>query len=438
MADAHTRPLAPSLAPAAARDALAPWTFDAPVPAAEWIAALHAWLRDGALNASHPRHFGLFQPRVDAGGVAADALVALHNPTLALRAAAPMAVELERHVLRALGARIGWGDPMHATFTTGGAESNLTAVLLAIAKAFPHTIEDGLVAMGARPLVYRTAETHASVVRAAQVAGLGRNACREVRSDAAFRMDPRALREAIAEDRARGFIPLMIVATAGTTSCGAIDPLDALADVARDEDVWLHVDGAFGATALLSPTVAPRLAGIHRADSVTWDAHKWMGAAQGAGMFFTPHETLASKVFSVDAPYLPRGGHPYATTIQWSRRAAGAKVFALLAATGWAGLAARVDRCVALGERLREGVRERGWTVFGEGPLPVVAFASDAMRRGANHPAKEAVRMRREGVAFVTDTRVADRFAAVRACVANPTTTEADVDALIAALDATR
>lgn len=404
------------------------------MPTAEWVAALHHWLSTYALEAAHPRHFGLFQPRVDAGGVAAEALVAMHNPSLAVWGAAPMAVELERHVLRALAARVGWTDEPHATFTTGGAEANLTAVLFALARAFPESVDEGVASLTARPVVYRSAEAHGSVVRAVQVAGLGRRACRVVDCDRALRMDVRALRRCLAEDRAQGRRPLMIVATAGTTSTGAIDPLPALADLAAEEDLWLHVDGAWGAGALLSPTLAPCLDGLARADSLTWDAHKWLGVAQGAGMFFSRHAPLAKAVFEVEVPYLPGGEHPYATTIQWSRRATGARVFALLAAEGWDGLARKVERCAALGERLREGLRAKGWTLYGEGPLPVVCFASEAMRRGKVVPAKEAARLRREGVAWVSDTRVAGRWPALRACVANPMTTEADVDALVGAL----
>jgi aromatic-L-amino-acid/L-tryptophan decarboxylase len=434
IAAARERPLANIPPPVVARDALSGWDFDAPVPDATWIAALHGWLGGYALEAAHPRHYGLFQPRVDPGGVAVEALVAMHNPSLAVWGAAPMAVELERHVLRALAAKVGWVDAPHATFTTGGAEANLTAVLFALARAFPRSVEEGVASIAAPPVVYRSAEAHGSVDRAAQVAGLGRAGCRAIACDRALRMDVRALRRAIADDRARGRSPLMIVATAGTTSTGSIDPLGALADLAAAEGLWLHVDGAWGAGALLSPALRGCLDGVARADSLTWDAHKWLGVAQGAGMFFSPHAGLARAVFAVDAPYLPGGDHPYATTLQWSRRAGGLKVFGLLAAEGWAGLARRVERCAALGERLREGLRARGWRLFGGGPLPVVCFASEAMRRGRAVPAKEAARLRREGVGWLSDTRVADRWCALRACVANPATTEADIDALLDAL----
>jgi glutamate/tyrosine decarboxylase-like PLP-dependent enzyme len=431
---ARGRPLANIPPPVVARAALASWDFAEPVADAEWIGALHRWLSTYALEAAHPRHYGLFQPRVDPGGVAAEALAALHNPSLAVWGAAPMAVEVERHVLRALAARVGWTDAPHATFTTGGAEANLTAVLFALARAFPRSVEEGVAALPARPVVYRSIEAHASVVRAVQVAGLGRDACRGVGCDAGFRLSVRALRKAIADDRAAGRHPLMIVATAGSTSTGAIDPLGELADVAAAEGMWLHVDGAWGAGALLSPALRACLDGVARADSLTWDAHKWLGVAQGAGMFFSPHAALAARVFAVDAPYLPGGDHPYATTIQWSRRAAGLKVFGLLAAEGWGGLARRVERCAALGERLRGGLRARGWRLFGEGPLPVVCFASEAMRRGKASAPREAARLRREGAGWLSDTRVAGRWSALRACVANPATTEDDVDALVAAV----
>ena len=128
-----------------------------------------------------------------------------------------------------------------------------------------------------------------------------------MRCDAAWHLDLRALREAVHEDRAAGRLPLAVVATAGTTNTGAVDPIPLLADLCAHEDLWLHVDAAWAGAAVLSPRSASLLDGVHRADSLAWDAHKWLPLPIATGVLLTRHPALPAAVFGVDAPYLPRG-----------------------------------------------------------------------------------------------------------------------------------
>lgn len=441
--DARTLPLTPAARPDLHRARLAAhFDFDVPRDLDALLPELRAMLVAGTLHAAHPRHFGLFQPRVDAGSVGAEALVALINPQLSVWGAAPAAVEIEQHTLRALAARLGFAPAsVHATFTTGGAEANLTAGLLALAHRWPATVREGVWSLPGRPALYVSEEGHATVLRAAQVMGLGRDAVRTIRCDAKWRIDVGALRRRIAEDRAAGAIPWMVCAMAGSTSAGAIDPLDRLADLCAEESLWLHVDAAWGGIAALSPTLRPALDGVARADSVTWDAHKGLHVPLGAGMLFCRHRALARDVFAVreHAAYMPSDGdldraQPHAETLQWSRRAMGLKVFVTLARHGWAGLAAQTDHLAAMAERLREGLRARGWQTLEATPLPVVCATHPLIRRGAVAPAKLAQRLRRDGVAWVSDTRLGGRVPAIRACVTNTATEPGDIDALVEGL----
>ncbi len=429
-------PLTPTLSASRARAAVAArFDPDTPRPLADVLLDARELLREGTCHASHPRHFGLFNPTTTAASVAADALAAHYNPQLSVAAASPFAAEAERYVLSALASRMGLGAAWAMHFTSGGAEANHTALACALSRAVPGYAVDGLAAGGVRPTVYVSAEAHGSVRKAAQACGLGRAAVREVAVDGALRMKVSELRRRIAHDRAAGFTPAMVVATAGTTGAGAIDPLEALVDVAREAGAWLHVDAAWGGVACLAPETRGLLAGVERADSVTWDAHKSLPVAMGAGMFFCAQAAVLREVFAVEAPYMVRGvdaDDPYLTTMQWSRRFIGLKVLVTLASRGWRGVAEDVARQFALGDRLRAGLRAAGWQVLNDTPLPVVCFTHPRVRSGALPARRLMHALWREKVAWVSELRVGGRVPALRACVTNVDTREADVDALVA------
>src|SRR5262249_49407193 len=157
------------------------------------------------------------------------------------------AAEVERHVVRAFGQKFGYDlSVVDGVFTSGGSEANHTALLTALASAFPEFGEHGLRALAARPVFYISSQGHDSFLKAARLSGLGAAALREIPVDDDLRMDVGALADRVARDRAEGFTPLMIVATAGTTSAGVIDPIGELAEVASRERTWFHVDAAWG------------------------------------------------------------------------------------------------------------------------------------------------------------------------------------------------
>jgi glutamate/tyrosine decarboxylase-like PLP-dependent enzyme len=280
--------------------------------------------------------------------------------------------------------------------------------------------------------IYASEESHHSLVKIARACGLGEDALRLVAVDARLALDPAALALAVAADRAAGRWPLAVVATAGTTGAGAIDPLEAVAAVAAREGLWLHVDAAYGGTAALSPRLRAALAGIERADSVTWDAHKWLSVPIGAGMFFCRDRGAVARAFGVATSYMPAAGDPlqdpFTSSMQWSRRASGVKVLLALAELGLPGWAAVVDRMAALGELLRARLREEGWALANATPLPVVCATPPGPPERVGTVVAE---VQRRGRAWVSEVRLAGRVRAVRACVTSFRTSEEDVGVLV-------
>jgi glutamate/tyrosine decarboxylase-like PLP-dependent enzyme len=412
--------------------------FASPVPLEELVEATGGLLRDGIVHTSHPRYFGLFNPAPTFAGVLADSLVAAFNPQLAVTSHAPAAVAIERHVISFLGDRLGLPGAS-GTFTSGGAEANLTGLLVALERHFPEATEDGLAAVGERPTFYVSGEAHDSFVKAARMTGLGQRAARSVPVGADLGLDADALRAAIERDRAAGERPFLVVATAGTTAGGIVDPLPAVADICQELGLDLHVDAAWAGAAALSERLRPVLAGIERADSVTVDAHKWLSAPMGAGVFLTRHSRDLTSTFRVAAGYMPsaESTDPYLTSAQWSRRFTGLKVFMSLAAAGRAGYAAQIERDCRLGDRLRERLREGGWRVVNETPLPVVCFVPDDAAAGAPELARIAAAVEGSGDAWISVAQL-DGRPALRACIISHRTTEADVDALCDSLERAR
>ncbi|MBK6315081.1 MAG: aminotransferase class V-fold PLP-dependent enzyme [Blastocatellia bacterium] len=366
----------------------AEYSFAAPVPLDRLATDVIEHLRAGIVQVTSPRYFGLFNPSVREAGVVADTLVALYNPQLAAYSHAPAECEMERHTLRHLAGLLGFDpDATHATFTSGGAESNLSAVLTALAHLCPEAAEAGVASLGRRPAIYLSAEGHHSFVKAARMTGLGTGALRLVPTTGRLALDAMALDAQMRADAQAGWHPLLVIGTAGTTSAGVVDPLSSLADVAAAHGAWFHVDAAWGGSAALSPRLRPVLAGISRADSVTWDAHKWLSVPMGAGMFFCRHREAVERAFGVSTSYMPGAlgadtPDPYATTAQWSRRAIGLKVFMALAELGTAGCGALIEQQAEMGELLRARLREAGWLVVNDTPLPVVCFTNADIRTG--------------------------------------------------------
>jgi glutamate/tyrosine decarboxylase-like PLP-dependent enzyme len=246
-------------------------------------------------------------------------------------------------------------------------------------------------------------------------------------------MDPQALVRAIAEDRAGGAVPVMVVATAGTTGGGMIDPLHACADIAQQEHLWYHIDAAWGGAALASNRLRKVLNGIERADSITIDAHKWFATTMGCAVFISRHGHLLSEAFHASTSFMPSsvsGVDPYLNSVQWSRRFLGLRLFLALATAGWEGLGAHVERSALVVARIKERLVPLGWAVANDSPLAVL----DVVPPAELGPVRDLVRrVVASGRAWVAPTTFEGRDV-VRICATNGETTIDDVNALIAVL----
>ncbi len=431
-------PVTPRLDPAQIRQRLSErYDFTRPVELSELLPAVADLLRAGIVHVTHPRYFGLFNPSVTAAGIVADGLAAAYNPQLAASSHAPAGVELERHVLRYLSSRLGFDpDTTAASFTSGGAEANHSAVVAALAVRVPGFVEGGLRAAPAPPVLVLSSEAHDSFRKAAQLSGLGREAVRVVATADDLTLDPGAVRAVLRAERANGRAPFLLVATAGTTAAGVIDHLLALVEVAREQGVWLHVDAAWGGAAVLSRRLRPHLAGIELADSVTWDAHKWLSVPMGAGMFFCRHPEAVARAFGLgETSYMPGAvagtPDPYATTMQWSRRLIGLKVFMTVAALGEAGLEAVVNAMAEMGEELRRRLAAAGFRIVNVTPLPLACFTHPRLERGEVGASEVAARVQAAGRAWISSARIGNATDVLRACITSFRTTEADLDVLV-------
>jgi glutamate/tyrosine decarboxylase-like PLP-dependent enzyme len=415
----------------------ADYQFEFPRPINQILEDVNEILRQWTERGPHPMHFGQFRSSIDDVAVLADKLVARCDPNLATQDFSPGANRIEQHTLAMIARRFG-PEFQTAHFTSGGQEANHTAVIAALTHHFPQYGDHGLRALSARPVFYLSEEAHHSFDKIAHATGLGRSAARRIRCDHDLRMDRNALCDQIDADRCEGFEPLMLIGTAGTTGAGAIDPLGELARIARQQNLWYHVDAAWGGAAVLSDRLRPLLSGIDSADSITCDAHKWMSVPVGAGMFFCRHPSAAQKAFDVDAPYLPSGEEdPYRNSMQWSRRFIGLKLFMTLAARSLPEIARRIEHQSEMSSLLRENLQARGWTVLNDTPLPVVCFWHPDFDHDPLLVDDLISRLRGSEEAWVSTTLLRGTTA-FRACITNGDTQRSHIELLVTLLERER
>src|SRR5205823_1947288 len=218
-ADIASGPIVPTVTPQEIRRYLGSrYDFTKRLALDDICANVQRMLRTWQVQVTHPRYFGLFSPSVTLASIIADAVVAMYNPQLATWRTTPAANEIERHTLAWLGGKLGLPAEASASFTSGGAEANLSAVIVAMTRAFPAYGEHGLRRLPAPPVLYVSREAHHSFNKIAHMTGLGRDILRTVATDRAFKMDLADLAALVVEDRRRGFAPFMVVGTAGTTA----------------------------------------------------------------------------------------------------------------------------------------------------------------------------------------------------------------------------
>jgi len=282
-------------------------------------------------------------------GTAAEMLTAIPNVSMYTFKAAGAQILVETEVLRRMVAIAGFPDG-EACFTPGGTLANVVAMLLARNRIEPGSRDDGK--SGRKLGIYASVESHYSIMRAAGLLGIGRNQVRKIATDDAGRMDPVALTLAIKADRAAGVAPAIVVATSGTTVRGAFDPLRAIAPIAREAGAWMHVDGAFGGSLLMSSSHRGMLDGIELADSFSWDPHKMMGVTLQCSVLVTARRGELARSLNESADYLFQADdddlNPGHRSLLCGRRNDALKLWAAWLHLGDAGWRERIDRQMAV------------------------------------------------------------------------------------------
>jgi glutamate/tyrosine decarboxylase-like PLP-dependent enzyme len=280
---------------------------------------------------------------------------------------------------------------------------------------------------------YTSKECHRSWIKIAHQAGIGRSAARLVATDGRGRLSAAALADAIAQDLADGCAPFLIVASAGTTNAGMVDPLNACADLAAQHGLWYHVDAAWGGAIVASQRLRGAVAGLERADSATIDAHKWFATTMGCGMILVRDPATLAATFQVAASYMPSHElslDPYMNSVQWSRRFVGLRLFLSLASAGWAGHAAHIERAVAQTAQIRRELERRDWSVVNDSPLALLTVVPPP---ALGDPRTVVERVLKSGRAWVSLARFEEQDV-IRICVTHGETTDADVSILVETL----
>lgn len=398
-------------------------------------------LKKYAVHTPHPKYFGLFNPRANFLSTVADYITATFNPQLAAWSHAPYAVEIERFLIKEFGQKFGYqSDTIDGTFCTGGAESNLTAMLCALNNCFKDFAKEGVRGIAKRPIIYCSSESHHSIAKAAKTTGLGTASVVTIPVGIDLKMDTALLIEQIESDVKAGHAPMMIVGTAGTTGAGAIDDLSTIAAIAKAHQLWFHVDAAYGGAVAISSEYRKWIKGVEQSDSITLDIHKWFSVPMGTSVFLTSNKKILHQTFGVSTKYMPKDGDPekiidpYLHSIQWSRRFNGLKLYLPLAVFGWKGYERVIRHQIELGNALRKGLIEKGWIIKNSSKLPIVCFTHPTLdgKEGPIVQITEAIVHSGKAWLSVYPIQGQNTF---RACITNFSSSLEDVAGLIDLLE---
>ncbi|WP_340609016.1 pyridoxal phosphate-dependent decarboxylase family protein [Xenorhabdus bharatensis] len=395
-------------------------------------------LNNGIVHVTSPNYFGLFNPTSSFWGGIAEFITSIYNPQMAAWSHAPACVEIENKIINYFGITAGYrSEETNGIFTYGGSEANFTALICALVKKFPDYTNTGLSKIKGNPVFYVSSDSHLAWLKIAVQSGLGKSAVRLIMVDKNGKFDVKKLREAIEKDKVSGKKPFFVSATAGTTNAGIIDPLDDIADICKEYDLYYHVDAAWAGAILLSDTYKYLLKGIEHSDSITLDAHKWLAAPMGTGMFISSCPGILSQSFAVSTNYMPDKYEdnldPYACSVQWSRKFNGLKLFIPMAILGHTGFRNMIEQQIDLGIYLKQRLIENRWEVINPSDLPIACFIDSDGHMTENILAA----VLKENSHWLSMTHYAG-VKTLRACITSFRTTKADIDKLISCLNKSR
>jgi aromatic-L-amino-acid decarboxylase len=397
----------------------------------ERVIADAARVLDESIAQPRPRYFAFVGSSGLEIGVVADALAACFDANLAVWAGA--ATEIEGQAVRWTGELVGYPAD-GGTFTSGGTVSNLTALAAAREHALPGCRWEGLGSR--RAAVYCSLDAHYSVARAVELLGLGARAVRSIPVDEHRRMRIDRLAAAVDADIEAGVVPVAVVATAGTTLTGAVDPIGAAAAVCAQRGVWLHVDGAYGLPAASVAAMAPAFAGLDQADSVSLDAHKWLYLPKACGVVMVRSRADLLASFSHDEGYLPHERtheHAVDATLEYSRPFRALKLWMALRAHGADAFREAIAANLAQARLLcREIDRRPELERLGDPQLSILPFrhVPSGVADLDDHNARLGLALQEDARVYVAPCRIDGRIY-LRPCFVNYRTGDDDVRALV-------
>jgi glutamate/tyrosine decarboxylase-like PLP-dependent enzyme len=385
----------------------------------------------------HPRMFGYVQSSGSFAGAVADFLASAINQNVTSWRSAPAATTIEHQVIEWLKMMVGFNPAGEGVLLSGGSFANFAGLAAALRASTDVDLNQrGVAALPGRPRIYTSEMTHMSMPKAASMLGVGKDAIVRIPVDEQLRMQPQALGRQIAADRATGLHPVCVVATAGDVNTGAIDPLDAIADVCTDARIWLHVDGSYGALAAQSRFVNGAMSAIGRADSLSLDPHKWLYAPLDVGCVLVKDAAALRRAFSEGAGYIDVvADRDMSDFAYWdhgpelSRRFRALKIWFLLKIHGVRAVQHAIDGNIDVAQHLGALIdASDDFERVAPVPLSIVCFRYKRGDDGLNK--RLMVEVQRDGESYVSNATINGRFA-LRACIVNFRTQRADAERLL-------
>lgn len=395
----------------------------------EMVRVLHDDVFPYRIDGEHPRSLAFVPSPVSDVSKLGDIITTLYNPNAAGWFSAPIVAQIHQELIRWFCDRVGYGESSGGVFVSGGSLANLTCIIAARNDKLPiDEIHKGV--------AYVSEQAHHSVNKALRMIGIPDSRIRKVDTDEDMRMIPESLDALVQEDKKSGLIPFVLIATAGTTNAGTIDPLEALSGICRDHNLWFHVDGAFGASILASDTNKHLLKGVEEADSIIWDAHKWLYQTYTCAVALVKNQQTLLNSFSDNPSYLKdaASGQVQSWDLgpELSRSALGVKLWLTMQVLGTDTFAKNIDYSVGMAKKMESIVlNTKNWEIVTHASLGMLTFAYRDSRFTDEQMDKFhssiCNSITNDGIATVLTTEIHGRKV-VRICTISPDVTVEDLE----------
>ncbi len=400
-------------------------------------------LSEQGVSTSHPRFLAYIMGAASDTSALADFLASAVNPPVTSSATSPLSTMIEAQTIQWMAQLLGFADHCGGLFVSGGSIANLVALKVALYSKTKMATASARQANLSRYRIYASNRVHSSIAAAADLSGFAPEVITTVDTTASDQLSLTDLNDKIDADIALGLIPLMVVGIAGCTSLGIVDPLDEMAILCAQRDIWFHVDAAYGGLAILSPQAPAELAGLRRADSVTIDPHKWMYAAADVGCILTKSREVLINTFSQSGDYYSTDNPGDAATLQFrdlgpqtTRSFRALKVRMSLEIAGRQGYQQMISEDIALAQYLYSLASDHPLIQACSCHLSITTFrfvpeTSEPLTLAQLNTLNQTllVRLQQQGQSFPSHTWHQGQYL-IRVCVVNLNTTKADIEQL--------